>query len=63
MNTQFSIIYKDNNFDCELDRDGLVWINQNDLLKSKTNNGQVRPARNLEEAKEIAELMLYSMGY
>ncbi|WP_313115383.1 hypothetical protein [Aequorivita sediminis] len=63
MNTKFSIVYKGSNFDCELDKDGLVWIIQDDELKSKTNNGQVKPARNLNEAKEIAELMLYSMGY
>jgi len=63
MNTKFSIIYKETNFNCELDRDGFVWIIQDDELRSKTNNGQVKPARNLNEAKEIAELMLYSMGY
>ncbi len=63
MNKKFSITYKESQFDCELDKDGLVWIIQNDDIKSKTNNGQVKPARNLDEAKEIAELMLYSMGY
>lgn len=60
---EFSIIYKGSNFDCELDGNGNVWIVQDDELKSKTSNGQVKPARSLDEAKEIAEQMLYSMGY
>jgi hypothetical protein len=61
MENRFSIEYKGNNYDCELDKEGLVWIIQKDEMKS--NNGQVRPAKNLDEAKEIAKLMLYSMGY
>ena len=63
MSTKFSIVYKGSNFDCELDKNGLVWIVQDDELESKTNNGQVKPAMDLNEAKEIAELMLHSIGY
>jgi len=63
MNKKFSIIYKGSNYNCELDRDGLVWIIQDDEIKSKINNGQVKPALNLNDAKETAKLMLYSMGH
>ncbi|RAV27544.1 hypothetical protein [Sinomicrobium soli] len=63
MNEIFSIMYKGKSYYCELDEDGFVWISLEDDINSKTNNGQVKPARNLQEAKEIAELMLYSMGY
>lgn len=31
-------------------------------MPEKTNIGQLRPARNLEEAKEIGKIMLYSTG-
>jgi hypothetical protein len=61
MEKRFSIEYKGNNFNCEIDKDGLVWIIDKDEMKS--NNGQVRAAKNLDDAKEIAKLMLYSMGY
>ena len=64
MREHFVVEYKGNLFNFEFDKnDGLIWLIQNDEIKSKTNNGQVKPARNLEEAKKIAELMLYSMGY
>ena len=64
MRDAFTIEYKGKNFQFEVDRnDGLVWLIQNDKVESKTNNGQITPARNLEEAKNIAELMLYTMGY
>ena len=64
MREPFTIEYKGRIFNFELDRkDGIIWLIQDDEIKSKTNNGQVIPARNIDEAKETAKQMLYAMGY
>lgn len=64
MRKPFTVEYKKNIFQFELDtKNGLIWLIQDDAIKSKSNNGQVVPARNLKEAKKIAEEMLYSLGY
>ncbi|KIQ22764.1 hypothetical protein RT99_06640 [Flavobacterium sp. MEB061] len=64
MREEFNIEYKGRRYNFELDKkDGMIWLIQDDNLKSKTNSGQIIPARNIDEAKETAKLMLYSMGY
>jgi hypothetical protein len=64
MREPFTVNYKSTIYNFELDtNDGMIWLIQNDGVNSKTNSGQVVPARNIEEAKETAKLMLYSMGY
>ncbi|MEO6174035.1 MAG: hypothetical protein ABIP27_02685 [Flavobacterium circumlabens] len=64
MREAFYIEYKERIFNFELDtKDGMIWLIQDDEIKSKTNNGQVIPARNIQEAKQTAKEMLYAMGY
>ena len=64
MREQFSIEYKNQIFNFELNKkDGMVWLIQNDEINSKSNHGQVLPAKDIAEAKEIAAQMLYTMGY
>lgn len=64
MEELFTIEYKGRIFNFELDRkDGMIWLIHDDKIKSKTNVGQVIPARNIDEAKETAKQMLYAMGY
>ncbi|WP_369752205.1 hypothetical protein AB3G34_09045 [Flavobacterium sp. WC2409] len=64
MREAFDVEYKGRIFNFELDKkDGLIWLIQDDEIKSKTNSGQVIPARNIDEAKETAKVMLYAMGY
>jgi len=42
MREHFIVKYKGNLFNFELDKgDGLVWLIQDDKIKSKNNNGQV----------------------
>lgn len=64
MREKFQIIYKNRAFNFELDKDGFVWlmVEKNGIV-SGSNQGQVNPARNINEAREIAEIMLYAMGY
>ncbi len=54
----FAITIEDKNFNFEVDCNKQVWIIEND--KSRSNYGQIKPANDLEEAKEIALLMLYA---
>lgn len=54
----FDITIEDKNFNFEVDCNKQVWIIEND--KSRSNYGQIKPANDLEEAKEIALLMLYA---
>jgi hypothetical protein len=64
MREAFNVEYKERIFNFELDKkDGMIWLIQDDEIKSKTNSGQVIPARNIDEAKKTAKEMLYSMGY
>lgn len=64
MREAFNVEYKERIFNFEVDKkDGMIWLIQDDEIKSKTNSGQVIPARNIDEAKKIAKEMLYSMGY
>jgi hypothetical protein len=56
----FEIEKEGKTFSFSLDKHGIVW-----LLDSKNGNsnyGQERPVTSLEEAKEMAVLMLYAMG-
>lgn len=64
MREKFEIIYKNRVHMFELDRNGFVWlITEKDGIISGSNHGQVRPVGDVNEAKAIAEVMLYSMGY
>ena len=64
MEKPFRIKYKDSIFNFELEtKSGTVWLIKENEIPSKTNFGQVKPAQNINEAKEIAELMLQALGY
>ncbi len=64
MRKKFRITYKENLFNFELDTEtGDVWLVQNDKIPNRIGGNQIRPARNIKEAHEVAEQMLYSMGY
>jgi len=59
---KFNLEIENKKFDFEIDRDGYVWIvekNEKFQMPEKTNIGQLRPIRSLEEAKEIGKIMLY----
>ena len=60
MKQPFSLFIGQSTFDFELDEHGMVWLK--DQNGSGSNLGQTQPARNLDEAKEIARLMLFAMG-
>lgn len=62
MTENFELEYKDHLHTFEWDKkDGNVWLIENDGMKS--NSGQVKPAKSLDQAKEIARQMLHVMGY
>ena len=66
MDQKFTVTHnnKSYNFVYEPQPEGLVWlIENNDGIESKNNFGQVKPALNLEHAKDIALQMLKGMGY
>lgn len=63
MKDKFSVNYKGESFHFEVDDNGFVWLLEIQNNNIKTNNGQIKPARNKEEAEQIAKEMLYSMGY
>lgn len=60
MKNVFQLTVDEQTYDFELDEHGTVWLKEKN--KSGTNQGQTKPAKNLDEAKEIARLMLYAMG-
>jgi len=60
MTHTFHLTVDEHTFYFELDEHGTIWLK--DQSGSGSNQGQTRPARNLDEAKEIARLMLFAMG-
>lgn len=63
MKDRFTLLYKENNYNFEVDNDGFVWLVDKQNKNIRSNNGQMRPAVNRIEAEEIAKHMLYSMGF
>lgn len=64
MKTEFKILYRGVGFFFEFNaEDGMVWLLRENQIPNRINQGQVKPARNIDEAKLVAKEMLYSMGY
>ena len=61
---KFDLFIKNRVYSFEVDDQGQVWlIEENERLGSEgTNYGQIQPARNIEDAKQIGRLMLYALG-
>lgn len=60
MESTFDITVEEKTFHFSLDKHGSVWLI--DKKKGNTNFGQEKPATTLDEAKEIAKIMLYALG-
>ena len=61
---RFKITYKTDIFNFEYDsKNGFVWLIRVGEIPNRINQGQIKPARNIDEAKIVTENMLYSMGY
>lgn len=56
----FTVIYKNKNYTCFIDEDGMVWFY--DDLGFPTNYGQVVPIYNIETAKNAVITMLSCSG-
>lgn len=61
-NKKFSLEFEEGIFAFEIDDKFSVWLINPDKSNEFDNQTQTRPANNLEEAKEIAALMLYAKG-
>jgi hypothetical protein len=62
---EFTLELENKIFQVEIDKDGLVWIiENNEKLQTPegTNVGQRKSVTNLEEAKELGKIMLYASG-
>ena len=61
-NTDFTIEAEEKNFHFNVNKNGLVSLSDGNELIKATNFGQEAPAENLDEAKDIAKIMLFAMG-
>lgn len=60
---KFTLDIENKHFNFELDKEGTVWIIENNKkhqMPEGTNIGQTRPVSSLEEAKEVGKIMLYA---